>query len=116
MPSSVPDSDIVIEKNIPDKVDAPIAKGTVLGTVTYSYQGRIYGTADLIAQSDISLDVIESYSSAINSFFSNRYIWAAIITVITVVIFYSTVLYIKNKKKMRRDESNKRNRITKMPR
>ncbi len=116
LPSSVPDSDIVIEKNIPDKVDAPIAKGTVLGTVTYSYEGRIYGTADLIAQSDISLDVIESYSSAINSFFSNRYIWAAIITVITVVIFYSIVLYIKNKKKMRRDESNKRNRITKMPR
>ncbi len=116
LPSSVPDSDIVVEKNIPEKVEAPIAKGTVLGSVTYSYEGRIYGSADLIAQSDISLDVIESYSTAINEFFSNKYIWAAIITVITVVIFYSTVLYIKNRKKMRREESSKRDRITKMPR
>ena len=116
LPSSVPDSKIVADKNIPDKVDAPIAKGTVLGSVTYSYDGRVYGTTELIAQSDISLDVIESYSAAINGFFSNKYIWAAIITVVFVVIFYSTVLYIKNRKKMRREESNKRNRITKMPR
>ena len=115
LPSSVPDSKIIAEKNIPDKIDAPVAKGTVLGTVTYSYDGRVYGTAELIAQNDISLDVIESYSAAINAFFSNKYIWAAIITVITVVIFYSTVLYVKNRKKMRREESNKRNRITKMP-
>ena len=115
LPSSVPESEITIDKDIPDKIDAPVAKGTVIGTVTYSYQGRVYGTAELIAQTDVSLDVVESYSAAINSFFSNKYIWAVIITIVTVVIFYSVVLYIKNKKKIRREESNKRSRITKTP-
>ncbi len=115
MPSSVPDSSIESELIVPESVDAPIARGTVLGTVTYSFEGRVYGTTNLIAQTDISLDVVESYSEAINSFFSNKYLIAAIITVIAVVIFYSIVLYIMNRKRMKWEQSKKRDRITKMP-
>ena len=116
MPSSVPEDKIETILNVPDSIDAPIAKGTVLGDVTYIFEGRVYGTANLVAQTDISLDVVNLYSTSINDFFSNKYIWAAIITVIVVVAFYSIILYINNRKKMRRDQSKKRNRITKMPR
>ncbi len=115
MPSSVPDSSIQTDLVVPDSIEAPIVKGTVLGTVTYSFEGRVYGTTNLIAQTEISRDLIASYSSAINELFANKYVWAAIITVIMVIIFYSVVLYIMNRKKMKRDQSKKRNRITKMP-
>ena len=116
MPSSVPDTSIEKELVVPDSVDAPIAKGTVLGTVTYSYDGRVYGSTNLVAQTDISLDVVESYSDAINAFFSNKYLLATVITVVVVVVFYSIILYVVNRKKMKKEQSKKRDRITKMPR
>lgn len=115
MPSSVPDSSIEKELVVPDSVDAPISKGTVLGSVTYSYDGRVYGTTNLIAQTDISLDVVESYSDAINEFFSNKYLLATVATVVVVVVFYSIVLYVMNRKKMKKEQSKKRDRINKMP-
>lgn len=44
-----------ITKNIdmPEKLQSPIAKGDVLGTVTYSYKGIEVGSANLIATNDV---------------------------------------------------------------
>ena len=38
---------------MPEKLEAPITKGDVLGTVTYSYKGIEVGSANLIATNDV---------------------------------------------------------------
>ncbi len=39
--------------NLPEQLNAPIAKGDVLGAVTYTYNGIQVGTANLIATNDV---------------------------------------------------------------
>ena len=39
--------------DMPEKLEAPITKGDVLGTVTYSYKGIEVGSANLIATNDV---------------------------------------------------------------
>jgi D-alanyl-D-alanine carboxypeptidase (penicillin-binding protein 5/6) len=45
-----------IEKqwNLPESVEAPIAKGDIIGTVDYTLNGTIIGTVNLLADSDIA--------------------------------------------------------------
>ena len=38
---------------LPDTVDAPIQAGDKLGSITVSYRGTVYGTVDLLANSDV---------------------------------------------------------------
>ena len=55
IPSDITPADI--ERTITlyaDSVEAPVAKGQVLGTVTLSYNGVIYATVDLLADEDVS--------------------------------------------------------------
>jgi D-alanyl-D-alanine carboxypeptidase (penicillin-binding protein 5/6) len=45
-----------IEKqwNLPESVEAPIAKGDIIGTVDYTLNGTVIGTVNLLADSDIA--------------------------------------------------------------
>ncbi len=48
------DSDIQKDFHLPDSVSAPVEAGTVVGTLTLSLEGRVIGTADLLAAQDVS--------------------------------------------------------------
>jgi len=115
LPSSVKDDEIVVTVVVPDDVNAPVEKGTPLGTVTYEFEGRNYGTVNLIAQSDISLDIVAQYTAKINGFFTNKYVVAAIVLILAIIVFYSVVLFAAAKKQKRKEQSRKRDRINKMP-
>lgn len=46
-------SEIVTNVQIPDELKAPIKKGTVIGTVTYTYRDTQIGSANLVAANDV---------------------------------------------------------------
>ena len=50
------DSDELLEKtfDVPESVDAPIAMGDKVGTVTLTLNGALVGTVDLIAGQDVA--------------------------------------------------------------
>lgn len=47
------DSQITYDINIPDIIQAPISKGEQLGTVTYSLNGEILKTVNVVAENDV---------------------------------------------------------------
>ena len=47
------DSQITYDINIPDIIQAPISKGEKLGTVTYSLNGEILKTVNVVAENDV---------------------------------------------------------------
>ena len=102
--------------DLPQSVEAPIEKGTVLGTVTVSCGGKEYGTVELKAQASVELDYFELYSSKMMKFFSNPWLWIILIGVLFIVVGYAFFAYRLNnprKKKPSAKETGSRIRVTK---
>lgn len=68
IPKNLDTDKLKVSYKIEDEYTAPISKGSVLGTVTYSYEGRDYATENLVALTDIDrstllyiLDLIDQF-------------------------------------------------------
>ena len=69
------DSDELLEKSfdVPESVDAPIAMGDKVGTVTLTLNGALVGTVDLIAGQDVARSGFLYAMSRVQAFFSGLY-------------------------------------------
>lgn len=65
--------------DIPQNLTAPIAKGSVVGTVTYMYNNTALGSANLIASNDVELDML-------------KHIFFKILKVVTSPLFFIPVI------------------------
>ncbi len=81
-------------------VEAPITKGQKLGTVSVRYQGKEYGTLDLVALTDVERDPWMYRVHLIQSFFGQ--IWVrillALLAVLLLVLFVRS-LFSKNRRR-----------------
>lgn len=76
-----------------ESVDAPIAEGDVLGTMTLSYDGVEYGTVPLIALNDVSASWLLTKEREVELFFAQRWVkYAAISVVALVVVILALIL------------------------
>ncbi len=101
--------------DIPEEVEAPVEKGTVLGTVTVSCGGREYGTVELKTQAGVELDYFELYSSRMMKFFANPWLWVILGGLLFIVAGYIFLAYRLNnpkKKKTPAKETGGRIRMT----
>ncbi len=62
-----------------DKAMAPVKQGQVMGSVTVSYDGVDYGTADLVAVSDVERSTPKFILFCITSFFGNIFVQLGIL-------------------------------------
>ncbi len=100
--------------DLPQSVEAPIEKGTVLGTVTVSCGGKEYGTVELKAQANVELDYFELYSSKMMKFFSNPWLWIVLVGLLFIVVGYAFFAYrLNNPKKTSTKETGSRIRVKK---
>ncbi|MCH5185267.1 MAG: D-alanyl-D-alanine carboxypeptidase [Oscillospiraceae bacterium] len=105
--------DIVINAETEENIKAPIQKGQVLGKVSYSYNGELLGSTDLIASNTVERDnilfVIHSVVNTVKSPFF--YIPAAILAVAAIIL---RIRIVNNRKRRRsyarRSRYNNRNR------
>lgn len=111
IPRSIPLENIEKIINAPEEIEAPVKKGTILGSLILEYNGTVYGSTNLLAQSSIDLDIVESYTEKISVLFSNKYLWAVIITVSLFILLYIIIVFIINRKKIKNQNRNKRDRI-----
>ena len=70
---------IEVITDIPQNLTAPIQKGSAIGTVTYMYNGKDLGTANLIASNDVELDML-------------KHIFFKILKVVTSPLFFIPVI------------------------
>ncbi len=101
--------------DLPEAIEAPVEKGTVLGTVTVSCGGKEYGKVELKAQASVELDHFELYSSKLMKFFSNPWLWVILGGLLFIVAGYVFLAYRINnpkKKKTSARETGGRIRMT----
>ena len=86
--------------NVRDNLTAPITKGDVLGTVTYTYKGVDIGTANLIAANDVEQDVILHTFLVIIGVITNPIFFIPVILVIIIA-------FIARSRKRRRERKKR---------
>ncbi len=112
IPKIYGDADPVLTFNLPESVDAPIERGTVLGTVTVSCGGKEYGTVELKTEKTVELDHFELYSSKLMQFFSNPWLWGILGGLLFLVAGYIFLAYrMNNPKKKKTPASHTGGRI-----
>ena len=94
-----------------EPVEAPITAGQKLGTVTFSYQGVVYGTLDLVAMDSVersdylsTKQQIENTFQTIGSYWAKWWVKAAVfggIALILLLIMYITVIRPKQRRARR---------------
>ncbi|MFQ9127189.1 MAG: hypothetical protein ACLR4Z_10900 [Butyricicoccaceae bacterium] len=71
LPKELDVKDLELQSDIPEEVAAPIKAGDTIGSVTYTYDGRDYGTVELVALNDISRSTVLFYADKLSSFFQS---------------------------------------------
>ena len=72
-----------------ESVDAPVEAGQVLGTLSISYEGTVYGTLDLVADTSVERSDLLYYKHQVETFFQNagvRLILAVVLVLVVVVL------------------------------
>ncbi len=83
-----------------DTVEAPVAEGDVLGTMTLSYEGEVYGTVDLVAVTSVERSELLYRLNQIENFFrsSGVKLILAIILLIVVVVLLRVLVFRKRRR------------------
>lgn len=92
---------------LPDSLQAPIEKGQVLGTISISYEGRDFGTVDLVATTSLErsqfLYVLDRIAWALS------FLWVKLLLLVVVLLILLLVLrraiFGPSRKKRRRNQS-----------
>lgn len=79
-------SEIETVVNLSDTPIAPIAKGDVLGTVTYMYRGTELGRANLVAANDVEQNIILHYLYKIISIITNPLVFIPVIVLVIIAM------------------------------
>ncbi len=98
------DDDIRLIIEAPAELQAPVEKGTVLGTVTVECNGMVCGTSNLLAQTGVSLDYFKVYSDQLAAFFSNKILWLILGGVSLLMILYLFIVYQLNHRKPKKSK------------
>ena len=94
LPNDVLVSDLERTESYPSKVvDAPIAEGDELGTVTVSYQGKVYATVPLLAQNDVEASKLLVFRRNAMEFIGRTEV--KIISVLILVLLIALVILIR---------------------
>lgn len=79
------EKDIETKIKLPERIPAPITKGTVLGTVTYSYKGTKIGTANLVAANDVERSLFLHIIHIIGKIILSPFFFVPVILILLIV-------------------------------
>lgn len=100
---------IISAKNVPSVIYAPVKKGDIIGTISYTYRDKFVGTVNLASQDELQISPVKYIISAIGWFFNLKPVKTFLAVLATLVIIYILVVIMiitkaskKNKKRRRR--------------
>lgn len=94
--------------DMPEKLQSPIAKGDVLGTVTYSYKGIEVGSANLIATNDVERNNILHVFHLVLKVITSPFFFIPAILLILLIMYARHQK--KKRERQRRIQQLKKNR------
>jgi D-alanyl-D-alanine carboxypeptidase (penicillin-binding protein 5/6) len=99
LPINVSANSIIITKNIPSSVDAPIKKGDVIGTATLSYANQKLTTVNLVASESVERSELLHSANAVKKVLTSTWFIVIVAIIILLVIIYIILALIYNRKK-----------------
>ncbi|MBQ1992341.1 MAG: hypothetical protein II233_06150, partial [Clostridia bacterium] len=98
----IKDSDIKITAQCQEVIDAPVAKGTILGTATVSYKGEQLTKVNLLAAEDIEKSDFLYFKAVAMNIITSKMFTITIGVIVGLFILYVVfvnVIAVKRKKK-----------------
>jgi D-alanyl-D-alanine carboxypeptidase (penicillin-binding protein 5/6) len=106
LPKNISFDNIVITRNIPKSVDAPVRKGQKIGTATLSYKNQQLVTVELVASESVEQSALLKTVGIVKSIFTS--VWfIAITSVILVLTALYTILFLYTNQKRRKRKLKK---------
>ncbi|MGN1004270.1 MAG: D-alanyl-D-alanine carboxypeptidase family protein [Oscillospiraceae bacterium] len=88
-----------------ESVEAPVTEGQVLGKITLSYDGKEYGSLDLVALNDVERSELLYRIDRAEKFFAQTWVKVAIAALIVLIIVLIVAGTVHGKRKRRRSRS-----------
>lgn len=110
MPDSVDVSSVILTKNLPESVEAPIKKGDKIGTATLSYAGQELAMVDLVAAESVERSELLHSVDTVKSIFTSTWflVIAGIILVLVLIYIILALIYNRKKKNLRKVKKYRR--------
>ena len=108
LPCEVEPSSIMMTFHLPDYVEAPVAKGDRVGTVTLSYAGMDIRTIDLVAAESVERSDVATVLSKGGDMLSSPWFKLITVVVVVLVVLYVVMLVVYNVKRSRLQEKHRR--------
>lgn len=104
LPKDVSISSIIVTKNVPKSIDAPVKKGQVVGTATLSYADTKLATINLVAGETVGRSELLHTTNAVKAVLTSRwFLWAvAAIVLLLIVYIVLAIIYNRKRKKLRK--------------
>ena len=112
MPIDYDPDKAVIEVELVDSVQAPVEKGTKLGTVSLSYDGVHYGTLDMVAADGVVRSDFQYYLKVVRDYLSLWWVKALIVLLVVFIlllILWLAVIRPRSRRRRRYSSSGRSN-------
>lgn len=102
-------SALVKTYDIPESVDAPLAKGQEIGTMTLTLNGTEIGTVALVAGADVERNSLLYFFRLVEEFLMSTYFKVVLVlTAVFLTVCLGMVLWMKKEEEKRRAEKRRR--------
>lgn len=104
LPDDISSSSILATPDIPEYMEAPVKKGDVIGTVTYSYADQTLATLNLVAGESVERSELLKSASTVKDIVTSSW-FLTIVGIILFLLFVYLILaliYNRKKKKLRK--------------
>ena len=104
LPDDISSSSIIATPDVPDYVEAPVKKGDVIGTVTYSYADQELATVNLVAGESVERSELLKSASTVKEIVTSPWflLIAGIVVLLLIVYLVLALIYNRKKKKLRK--------------
>ncbi len=104
LPANVSKSSVIVTKNVPKSMEAPVKKGQVIGTATLSYANEKLVTINLVAAESADRSELLHTTDVAKSIVTSKWFLAiaAIVVLLVIVYIILAVIYNRKRRKLRR--------------
>ena len=99
LPDDISSSSILATPTVPDYIEAPVKKGDVIGTVTYSYADQPLATINLVAGESVERSELLKSASTVKDIVTSTWFLAIVGVILFLVVIYIILALIYNRKK-----------------
>lgn len=102
LPTDYDASQVQFRVELADSVEAPVEKGTKLGTVTVVYNDVTYGTLDLVAADSVVRSDFQYYVKTVQDYLAMWWVRALIVVAVVLIVFLVVWLGVIRPRRKRR--------------